>query len=356
VRVGASTAADARTRMRALTVLLMIASLAFIVLQARTAAAEPDRESATADETLFTLAQQDERDLELSRALVLLEAALAAAPMGRNAGRAAARIEHLKTHAEGDFAPLIRLERVRRDPILANDGAAIDSLVRDAAEFPPGLVRVEARMLAAEAYLGRLHRRADGLVLLASVVDDPHADPMMARQAAREIVETHAQAGELEEATRDARALRARLAPAFVISIERLARRRVLHIAALFDLAMLGALLALALVRAVRRAALPRVRRALVRSTPLAIAFAAYVAIGGGLLASSYEAGNAVPFFALGAAALPLAIAARAWGAAGSSAPWARAGRAMMCASAALAVAFVLLERIDAAYLEGFGL
>ena len=326
--------------------------LALGLLLARRASAAPAQE----DEALFALAERDETDLELARALARYEAALAAAPNGRYAGRASRRVELLKSHAEGDFAPLVRLERLRRDPALANDGAAIDALVRDAAAFPPGLVRVEARMLAAEAYLGRLHRRADGLALLHAVVDDPSADSLTTRQAAREIVETHAQAGELDDAKREAHALRTRLDPAFITSVERLGRRRVLHIAALVDLAALGALLVLALARARRRAQIPAVGRAIARSAPLTLAFAAYVALAGGLLASSYEAGNAKPFLALGVAVLPLVVAARTWGAAGSPSPWARAGRAMMCASAALAVAFVLLERIDSAYLEGFGL
>jgi hypothetical protein len=95
---------------------------------------------------------------------------------------------------------------------------------------------------------------------------------------------------------------------------------------------------------------------ALRRSTPLAIAFAAYMAFAGGALAAGYETGNATPFVALGATLAPIAIVARAWGAASSPHLALRAARAALSASAVFAAAFLLLERLDRSYLEGFGL
>jgi hypothetical protein len=86
------------------------------------------------------------------------------------------------------------------------------------------------------------------------------------------------------------------------------------------------------------------------------VLFAAFVGLGGGALASGYEAGNAAPFLALGAAVLPVVLVARAWGAAGSTRAAARAGRALVCFVTVLAIGFVVLERIDPQYLGGFGL
>ena len=47
-----------------------------------------------------------------------------------------------------------RLDRIRQDPAVANDPSAIEALARDADTFPAGTVRVDARMLVAEAWLG----------------------------------------------------------------------------------------------------------------------------------------------------------------------------------------------------------
>jgi len=343
---------------------VFVVSLA-VALVTRGARAEPSRAeleatgNGTGDvaaEALFTLAQMDERDFDFARALARYEASYAKSPSSRYAQRATNRISQLKAHAEGDFAPLARLERVRRDPALANDPAAIDALARDADAFPPGLVRVEARMLVGEAWVGRMNRHADGIAVLRQIVDDPKSDPLTARQAARLLVDTMAQDGDIDRAANAARELRTKLDPAFVTSIERRVRRRTLHYAAIGDLIALAAFVAAALAMAKRRARLPAVGAALRSSAPLAIGFAAYVAIAGGLLASSYEAGNAAPFLYFGGAVVPIFFAARAWGAAGAQTPLARLARAAVCGSAMIAAAFIVLERIDPVYLEGFGL
>jgi hypothetical protein len=88
----------------------------------------------------------------------------------------------------------------------------------------------------------------------------------------------------------------------------------------------------------------------------VAILFAVYVACAGGWLASAYESGNGAPFFLFGAAAFPLVLLARAWGAVGSTTAPARVLRAGVCATSVLAAAFVLLYAINPTYLEGFGL
>jgi hypothetical protein len=109
-------------------------------------------------EAWLLLGQLDEDDFAFARAVEDDRAAIKAAPDTRWAIRAGDRADWLRARSEGDFAPLARLERVRRDTAAASDPAAIDALARDLEAFPPGTVRVEARMLVAEANLGRLHR------------------------------------------------------------------------------------------------------------------------------------------------------------------------------------------------------
>jgi hypothetical protein len=89
---------------------------------------------------------------------------------------------------------------------------------------------------------------------------------------------------------------------------------------------------------------------------PVSTAFAAFVALAGGELASSYEHGNAAPFWVLGIAALPLIIMARVWAAVGSRRKTLLALRIALSGASVVAAAFVLLDGLTPAYLDGFGL
>jgi hypothetical protein len=319
---------------------------------AQNAAETPD----AAAEALFTKAEADEAAAAYASALSEYEACVKASPSSRFVPRCGARADYLRAHAEGDFAPLVRLDHVRHDPALASDAAAIDSLAKDLEAFPPGLVRVEARMFVADAYLARVGRREDGVRELRSVLDDPKVDPLTARQAARELVDAIVASGDVSAAAAEATKDSARLDPRYVKSVQRLVLRRTLDRVAIAMLAAFAALSLASIVLAKRRGRWDALRAAMKRAAPLALAFAAYVALFGGWLASKYESGNATPFLALGAALAPLLLAARAWGAAGSPARWARALRAVACGACAIACAFVVLDKIDPAYLEGFGL
>ncbi len=313
-------------------------------------------ESAADAETLLQLAQADEDAGAFAQALRHDRAAIAAAPGSVWAERAADRIAWLDGRSEGNFAPLATLEHVRRHPELASDPAAVEALAHDAESFPPGLVRVEARMFVAEAWLGRLHRPADALAQLHAVSDDPEADPLTSRLAEREIVDTLVGDGRLSSACWEATAHASRLDPRFVKQTQALVRRRKLRGVALAELGAFTLLVGIALLRAFRRGALGEARTALRRLAPVAVAFAVYLAAAGGVLASQYESGNASPFVGLALAVLPLLFVARAWGAVGSDRAAARAGRAILCAVSVLAAAFVLLYSVNPAYLEGFGL
>lgn len=320
----------------------------------RAIAANDDPEAVA--EAYFGLGRIDEQQGAFAKALADDRAAMAAAPNTRWAIRASDRVDWLRARCEGDFAPLARLERVRRDAALSEDPAAIDGLAKDAESFPPGLVRVEARMLVAEAWLGRMRRPDDAVGELRKVTVDPKADALTVRLAERELVDALAGAGRIDEAVAEAHAHASHLDPRFVRQVNRLLRRRAVRRASILIMAAFIALAAAAMARAQRRNALGDAWQALRSVGPVAALFVVFIAGAGGVLASNYESGNALPFVALAAAVLPLVLVARAWGAVGSDARAARVGRALLCGASVVAMAFLLLDMVNPTYLEGFGL
>lgn len=304
----------------------------------------------TAAEAYYFLADADERDLHFALALEHYEACLAHLPSNRYAQRADARASYLRTHSEGDFMPLTRLEQIRRDPKVTGDAAAMERLARDAEAFPKGAVRNEARMVVAEAYFSRLGRPDDAHAPLAAILAEDDGDPLLRQQAAQRLVDLDLPAGRFAEAKSAATRV-AKERPALLARVRRLERRHWVHFAAIGAVAVF-ALLAVAGILRGRKHLGGEVRAFL----PWALAFAAYTGAMGAMLASSYEQGNALPFVAFAVSLVPLALLSRGWGASGASTPTARAGRATMSVVAVLAAAFLLLERIDARYLESFGL
>jgi len=249
-----------------------------------------------------------------------------------------------------------RLAQIRNEPALSNDPAVVESLEGLADAAPATALRAEARMVVAEAWLGRMHRPTDGLRVLRLVAADPTADVLTSRLAEREIVDTLIAQDRVHEAADEARTHGEKLDPRFVRQVHRLERRRGLWTAALAELVLFAALVAFELVRASRRRTLGRALDALRAIAPGVLAFSAFVAVAGGGLASQFEAGNAGPFLALGAVVAPIVLLARAWSAVGSTQALARIGRAIACAASAFAAAFVLLDAYSPLYLEGFGL
>jgi hypothetical protein len=293
---------------------------------------------------------------DFARALREDRAAAAAAPDSRTGSLAAARATWLEHRAEGAFAPLARLERVRRDPALADDPAALEALARDADAFPPGPVRSEARFVVAEAWLGRLRRADDALALLRSIADDPYADADLAHLAEHRIIATWLDDGRIRDAAREAEAHAGLVDAPLAARVRRLVRRRIARWAASAAIALLALTAGVACIGAARRRALSQAARAVVGVAPAALGVAAYAAVVGGALATTYEGGRGAPFVALGAAVLPLALLARAWSAVGSNGRAARLARAAVCGAATIAAGFLVLEGIDPTYLEGFGL
>jgi hypothetical protein len=307
-------------------------------------------------ETILRQAEKDDEALEFARALARYDEGRALDPGSPRAPRAEARAAMLRAHAEGDFAPYVRLERVRRDPALASDPHAIDELVRAAESFPPGAVRVEVWVLAAEAYAHRFGRPLEAEALLRRVVVDANTDKVIGQKAARDLVALYVARGDVGGAEDAVRLAGERADPQLGRDVRRIVRRRRMHVASIAVLLAMGVLAAGAWLVALLRGQGARVRGALARMWKLAVAYAAYVALGGAMLASGYEAGTSKPFLYFGAVLVPIVLVARAWGAAGGETRWARGGRATLCGVAAVCAAFLVLEGVDVAFLEGVGL
>jgi hypothetical protein len=262
----------------------------------------------------------------------------------------------LRAHAEGDFVPYTKLEHVRRDAALSSDPRVLDELVRDAETFPPGEVRVEVWILAAEAYADRLGRPADAEALLARAVVDPHIDRVVAQKASRDLVGLHVARGDLAGAEAAVRLAGPRADPKLARDVARDLRRRRVHNAAIVVLVVIALLALRALLSASIRGAGAGVRAALRSTWKIALGYAAYVAVGGALLATGYQPGTSKPFLYYGAALFPFVLVARAWAAAGKDSRLARCARAIMCALGAVGIAFLILESVDVMYLQGVGL
>jgi hypothetical protein len=302
-------------------------------------------------ERLFSMAEQEEHDLDLATALDHYDASIAADPSNRWALRATARARWLRARSEGAFAPLARLERVRRDPSAQHDGPVVDALAKDLETFPPGEVRVEARMFVAEAYATRLGRMADGEHELQRLLEEPEGDPPIRVQAATRAIDIAMARGDVANAKQAAEHV-AKIEPQLVHRVARWARRRIIERAAVTTLALF---VLIGGATAVRRLRTPSTK-SLRRFVPVAIAVTVYLAIAAALFANGYERGNALPFLLVPACVFPIVLVARAWALAGRSSRAARVARATFSAAAVLAAAFLVLDGVDVRYLESFGL
>lgn len=303
---------------------------------------------------LYQLAEMDDHDFRFASALARYDASIARDPSHRYALRARAHADTLRAHSEGDFAPYAELERVRRDRSAARDPQALMTLASDADHFPPGAVRVEARMLAGDAFMAQ-GDRTRGLALLELVDLDSKADPILQHQAAHELVEAYLAQSDAPAAM--AVASRPKHDPALLKRVKIWQRRQRMRAASIVILAVFALFSTFAIGRSIARGSSSEISRSMKRFAPLAIAFAAWVGVFGGILAASFERGNESPFLVLAVAAVPIFLIARAWGATGSISKIARVGRALFSAASIAAVAFVVLTYVgNGIYLAGFGL
>ncbi len=300
----------------------------------------------------YFLASLADEALDFPTALTEYRASVAGDPSSRYAARALARIDDLAEHAEGGFAPLVALERVRRDPRRADDPREIAALETTAGGFPPGRVRAEARLLVADAYFGRLDRPRDAARVFLALAGDTAAPRDVRDLAAARLVEARGRLGEESLAVREVTSLRADAGVQRNARVR--ARRVVLHRVALVSVTLTALAGVLALVLAVRRGAGRRVLRAWAR--PLPLAHIGMLTVGGALLAKSYDGHEGAPFYALGGGTLAVYLAATAWSVAGSTHGLARAVRGVACGIAVLAVAYLAMEILDPMMLEGINL
>ncbi|AKV01178.1 hypothetical protein AKJ09_07841 [Labilithrix luteola] len=325
--------------------------------EARGDAADARADAKAHAEALYERARSDDERFAFASALAAYDQARALDPSSRNAPRAEARAAFLRSHSEGEFVPLVALERVRRDPALATDAHAIDALVRAAESFPPGQVRVEAWVLAAEGYGRRFNRPDEAMALYRRILDEPSAPRIVTQKASRDLVAILIARNDFAAAREVLARAGDRADPKLAREVGRLARRQALGRVATAALVAMAALALRAFVSAARRGRTKQVLRALARIAPVGIGYAAYVGVLGGLLASGFEAGTARPFLILGLVLVPLLAIARIWGAStpGSSS-LARLSRAVLCGVAVTGAAFLVVRAVDVAYLEGMGL
>jgi hypothetical protein len=295
-------------------------------------------------EQLFATAEQEEHDLALAAALEHYDACVAADPSNRYALRAATRARWLRARSEGGFAPLERLERVRRDPKAQQDAATVDSLAHDLEAFPHGEVRTEARMFVAEAYDAQLHRSGDAERELALLLDDATGELPIRAQAATRLADLAMARGDVATAEHAAHAVA--FDKQLTTRVAHWTRRRVIERVAVGAVAVF-------VIGALRHA---RAVLNLRSFAPRAFAVCGYLALVAGVLANAYERGNALPFMLVPACVFPVALLARAWALEGKKTLAARIARATLGAAAVVALGFLVLDGVDVRYLESFGL
>ena len=305
-----------------------------------------------AGQAWFSRGVLEEKRFAFAVAVDAYAQSIARDPGGRYAARAAARVDSLRARSEGDYVPLTALERVRSSPTLSSDATAIAALARDADHFPPGPVRGEARLLAAQAYMGRLHRPGDAPPVLRAIALDTSASPDLRRIAVDLLTRVREERGEFAIALTELNEIHA--PEANIVRIRRQVRRAVLFRIAWGSIALVLAAGVLAIARLARTKRMRELLTAWKR--PLPLAHLAMLSLGGAYLAHSYEDHDVRPFYAFGVGALAVYLAASAWSLAGSRHAVLRVARALACAIAVLAVSFLAMHRFDAGMLEGINL
>jgi tetratricopeptide (TPR) repeat protein len=342
----------ATANVRLLAGLALIAAL-LLSASSRADAPEPSEDRRARARAMFEEGERATAELRFAEALAAYEKVMTIDPGAPFAKLARIRAADLTAHREGGFAPLARLEAVRRRPDA--DRATIDALARDVATFPAGRVRGEARLVVAEAYWHRFGEIDLAASALGEVLADGAADRLTRALAMNELVALERQRGDLEAAHRAVESV-PDLVPALRAEISRLMRRVLLRRIAIGMVAVLGAIGLASIARLLLRTRDPeRVMRSVVR--PLAVGFALYLGGAAAILVRLHGDGDARPFIWLGLGVFGVDVVARAWRlGSGDTRALARTGRAVACAAGVLAVAFLSLEGANAGYLENFGL
>jgi len=191
---------------------------------------------------------------------------------------------------------------------------------------------------------------------LRALARDPKNDVLLRRGAATKLVITLADDRAFDDAEAAGREFAKNVDALAIRHIVAVRRRSHVHVVALLalgvTLAFALAALSLAAAHGSLAAALPAVRRV----APVFLFFLGYMGLVGGGMAESYENSSSLPFALFAAFMLPLVVIFRVWSAVGSPALAARSLRGIAAVAATLALGFLVVEQVNPAYLEGFGL
>lgn len=302
----------------------------------------------------YTQAEQAANELHFAEAVEAYQRAIGIDPSAAFVRVARARLGDLRAHGEGNFVPLERLERVRRNANATRE--QIDALAHDAERFPEGRVRSEAQLVVAEAYWHRFGSPDLAVRALETALSDTAADRLTRALALSELVALERERNRLDAAAQ----VLARfpdLAPNLRAEVQRLLRRVWLGRVAMGIVLGVVVLGLVSVARAIfwqgrdAEAVLRRVVRA------SSVAFALYMGGAASLLVRLHGEGDVRPFLWLGFGVLAMDAAARGWRLGFvDERRAARIGRALTCGVGVLAVAFLALQYADATYLETLGL
>jgi tetratricopeptide (TPR) repeat protein len=313
----------------------------------------PD-ESKSAARTAYEQAEGAAAKLHFSEALAAYDRAISLDPSAPFVRVARARAADLRAHAEGDFIPLTRLEKVRRNPTATRED--IENLAQDALQFPPGRVRSEAQLVVAEAFWHRFGAPDLAARALDAALEDSSADRLTRALALSELVALERERERLDAAA----SVVARfpdLAPNLTAEIRRLVRRVWLGRLAWGGFSGLIIFGIIGVFRAIftHRAEPDEVIRKVVR--PFSVGFALYIGAVASLLVRVHGEGDVRPFLWLGFGVLAVDVSVRGWRAGFVDERFfARMFRALASVFGVFAVAFLALQYADAAYLETLGL
>ncbi|HSN99908.1 MAG TPA: hypothetical protein VLS89_16550, partial [Candidatus Nanopelagicales bacterium] len=227
---------------------LIGAALAAALLCFAQAATAGPREEATAR---YAEAERAAAELRFEEALRGYREALGRDPSAPFARAARARIAYLDARGEGGFGPLARLEAARREPERLGEAEELEAFAREVEAFPPGRVRVEGRVLVADALEHRRGEPGRAAVLLDAVLADPAADQVTRALALHRLVAIHRGRGDIGGA-RGAVLRYADVAPELRAEVLRVARRVTLRWAAVGVLGLVAVAALAALARAGR--------------------------------------------------------------------------------------------------------
>lgn len=328
----------------------LLLPLLFAALLASASAWAHDRAAA---ESHYARAKTADDAFAFEKAQRAYQEAFEADPSAPFARVARMRAQWLEERKEGDYAPLVELERVRRDANTLSSLERIDAFARRVDAFPPGRTQVEGWMTVADAYRLRVDRPDLAAGVFEKVVASNLARPAERELALDSVVSARLESGDLNRAI-EAVDRWGEVAPRVRDRVWRLRIRRFLEWA---SLAVLGVALFAGLVAAIRLKRAGNEGQAVAASFihPYALPFALYIAGVGALCVRNYHATDPRPFLFLGAGVVVLAGIGRAWRMA-SRTTAARWGFGAFGLAAVLSLAFLALSQSDPAYLEGFGL